>query len=62
MGIMVSGGSCFCKDINNLIATCKELGVEEKVFSAVWNRNLEVRPEKDWEKLEGRAVIKMVDE
>jgi UDPglucose 6-dehydrogenase len=51
------GGSCFSKDLNNLIDTCKKLGVEQKLFSAAWERNLELRPEKDWEDLKGRAVV-----
>ena len=27
-------------------------------LKGVWKTNLEVRPERDWEKLEGRAVVK----
>ena len=27
------------------------------VLSAVWKKNLEVRPEKDWEKLKGRSIV-----
>jgi nucleotide sugar dehydrogenase len=51
-------GSCFCKDINALISMSSELGVDPKVMKAGWEKNLEVRPEKDWEKLLGRAVAK----
>ena len=50
------GGSCFPKDINALIEYTKSLGIDPVMLSAVWNKNLEVRPEKDWEKLKGRAV------
>ena len=28
------------------------------VLEGVWEKNLEVRPERDWEKLVGRAVSK----
>ena len=28
-----------------------------KVLKGVWETNLKVRPEKDWEKLKGRAVV-----
>jgi hypothetical protein len=28
------------------------------VLKSVWETNLKVRPEKDWEKLKGRAVVK----
>ena len=51
------GGSCFPKDIRAMISFSKSLGVSSKVLSAVWDKNLEVRPEKDWEKLKGRAVV-----
>ena len=26
-------------------------------LNGVWNTNLKVRPEKDWEKLKGRSVV-----
>ena len=50
------GGSCFPKDVNALISFSEKLDVNPTVLSAVWHKNLEVRPEKDWEKLKGRAV------
>lgn len=49
------GGSCFPANSNILISKAKELGVDPKVLIASWEKNLEVRPEKDWEKLVGRA-------
>jgi UDPglucose 6-dehydrogenase len=49
-------GSCFVKDINALINHAEQLGVDPKVLKAAWNKNLEVRPERDWECLKGRAV------
>ena len=52
------GGSCFPKDIQALIHFAKELQVETPTLQRAWNTNLLVRPEKDWEKLEGRAVVK----
>jgi len=52
------GGSCFPKDLNALIHVAKENGVKPTVLQAVWEKNLEVRPERDWEKLKGRAVSK----
>lgn len=51
------GGSCFVKDINALIAVAKTVGVNPTVLEAAWNKNLEVRPEKDWENLKGRAIL-----
>ena len=50
------GGSCFPKDINALIFSMKQQGLNSVLLSAVWDKNLEVRPEKDWENLKGRAV------
>ena len=52
------GGSCFPKDLNALIHVAKDSGVKPTVLQAVWEKNLEVRPERDWEKLKGRAVSK----
>jgi nucleotide sugar dehydrogenase len=52
------GGSCFPKDLNALIHVAKNNGVAPTVLQAVWEKNLEVRPERDWEKLKGRAVSK----
>lgn len=52
------GGSCFVKDINALMAVARSLGVEPKVMSGAWQKNVEVRPRRDWEKLVGRAVSK----
>lgn len=56
------GGSCFVKDINALIALAKELGVDPKVMNGAWQKNLEVRPQRDWEKLIGRAISKKNDQ
>jgi len=32
------------------------VGVNPSVLHGVWRKNLEVRPERDWELLKGRAV------
>lgn len=51
------GGTCFPKDISELINLSNTLNVEIPILSAVWNRNVEVdRPERDWETSRGRAV------
>ena len=50
------GGSCFPKDIQALMSYAKSIGVSTNVLQGTWDTNLEVRPEKDWEKLKGRAV------
>lgn len=51
------GGSCFPKDINAMIHFCLNHDVNPLILKAAWEKNLEVRPEKDWEKLKGRAVL-----
>lgn len=50
------GGSCFPKDIQAMISFGKELGIDMHVLKGAWETNLNVRPERDWEKLKGRAV------
>jgi len=52
------GGSCFVKDINALICLAKILEVDPKVMTGAWHKNMEVRPQRDWEKLIGRAISK----
>ena len=51
------GESCFPKDIQAMINFCQFLGVPSNVLRAAWETNLIVRPERDWEKLKGRAVV-----
>jgi nucleotide sugar dehydrogenase len=51
------GGSCFPKDINSLIFIAKSVGLDASVIRAAWEKNLQVRPERDWERLKGRAVV-----
>ena len=52
------GGSCFPKDINAFTSMADKLGIDVPTIKGAWQTNLNVRPEKDWEKLEGRAVVK----
>ena len=52
------GGSCFPKDIQAMINLGKSMGLDMHTISGAWKTNLQVRPEKDWETLEGRAVVK----
>jgi len=51
------GGSCFPKDIQALISYGESCGVSMNVLRGAWETNLEVRPERDWEQLKGRAVV-----
>ena len=52
------GGTCFPKDINAIIQFSKGANLEMNTLSAAWKTNLRIRPEQDWNELEGRAVSK----
>jgi len=41
-----------------LIHVAKVLGVKSTVLSAAWEKNLEVREDRDWERMLGRAISK----
>ena len=51
------GGSCFPKDIQAMIKLGDELGISTSTLKGAWDTNINVRPEKDWEKLKGRAIV-----
>ncbi len=55
-GKMGFGGSCFPKDINAFMTFADSIGLDLAVLKGAWKTNLNVRPEKDWEKLKGRAI------
>ena len=55
------GGSCFPKDIQAIINYGESLNLNMNTLKGVWNTNLEVRPERDWEELKGRAVVDETD-
>ena len=55
-GKMGFGGSCFPKDINAFMSFAKNVGVDVNTVKGAWKTNLNVRPERDWENLKGRAV------
>ena len=55
------GGSCFPKDIQALIHFGESLGLNMSTLKGTWKTNLEVRPERDWEDLKGRAVVDETD-
>jgi len=47
------GGLCFPKDLCATIKKAEELGINPMIMKAAWKKNLEVRKEKDWEKIKG---------
>jgi len=50
------GGKCFPKDLNGMIALFKELGVDCPLLEAAWDYNLQIRSDKDWERIEGATT------
>jgi len=50
------GGHCFPKDLNALMFLARQLGVKTTVMQGVWDKNAEVRDDRDWERQVGRAV------
>ena len=52
------GGSCFPKDVQAMISFGEKKKINMSTLKGVWDTNLNVRPERDWEKLEGRAIVK----
>ena len=55
------GGTCFPKDVNALITLADKLDSPLHTIKGGWKTNLEVRPEKDWEKSKGRAISESND-
>tara|TARA_R110001592_G_scaffold350384_1_gene646481 strand:+ start:109 stop:990 length:882 start_codon:yes stop_codon:yes gene_type:complete len=53
------GGSCFPKDVQAMIDFGESLDVSMNTLKGVWNTNLEVRPERDWEELKGRSIVEI---
>lgn len=50
------GGTCFPKDVNALLNYAKLNKINLNTIEGGWKTNLEIRPERDWEKSKGRAV------
>ena len=51
------GGHCFPKDLAALIHLAENLNVIDNVLSAAEQTNTQVRTNRDWEQMKGRAVI-----
>jgi UDPglucose 6-dehydrogenase len=52
------GGKCFPKDLNALTYFSLTTGVKPIILKAAWEKNLEVREEQDWLKIEGAVTTK----
>ena len=51
------GGKCFPKDMSAFIKYSLTSGVQPVILKAVWDKNLEVRADKDWLRIKG-AITK----
>ena len=56
------GGHCFVKDVQNLSFISDSLGIAkgafgQNLFRSLYERNLDIRKDRDWETQKGRAVI-----
>jgi UDPglucose 6-dehydrogenase len=61
-GSLGYGGKCFPKDINGFIKYFEDNDVKPTVMSASWKKNLEVRQNHDWLKIEGATSNNEGDE
>ena len=50
------GGTCFPKDVNALLCFSKKHNIDLNTVQGGWKTNLQLRPERDWEKKIGRSV------
>jgi len=51
------GGHCFPKDLSALLHLTKQMNTTNNVLLATQRTNDEVRNDRDWENMKGRAVI-----
>jgi UDPglucose 6-dehydrogenase len=52
------GGHCFPKDVKALIKVASDLDISPRMLTATHMKNNDVRKDRDWEQMEGRAVVK----
>lgn len=60
-GDMGFGGACFPKDMVGLLSFAKNENVDMSALEAIWKKNLKIRKNKDWEKMDnafGRGASK----
>ena len=50
------GGHCFPKDLSALLRLAEDLNIIDNVLSATEQTNYQVRSNRDWEQMKGRAV------
>ena len=52
------GGKCFPKDINAFIDYAENLDIDALGLKAAWNKNLEIRKNKNWLQIDGAVITK----
>ena len=50
------GGHCFPKDVKALISLANKYSLDPKILTAVDSKNNDVRTNRDWESMKGRAI------
>lgn len=45
------GGACFPKDMVGILGVAKQVNVDVSALNAIWEKNLKVRKNRDWEKM-----------
>ena len=55
-GEMGFGGACFPKDINAMIKTMEENGINPLILKSVWEQNKDIRKNWDWSDLESAVL------
>ena len=51
------GGHCFPKDVKALISLAHDLDVRPRILNSVDDKNDDVRKNRDWEDMKGRAIV-----
>lgn len=52
------GGKCFPKDLNAFVKYATQLGIDPKILKSSWEKNLEVRKDRDWMIIPGAVTKK----
>ncbi len=51
------GGKCFPKDLNAFIRLFQDVGINPAIMKAAWEKNLEVRDDRDWSEIDGAVSL-----
>ena len=54
------GGKCFPKDVQAFNDYCRSLGLDPKIQKAAWEKNLEIREDRNWERISGAISKKKI--